>query len=73
MSQMQENLASVTGILDFGDGIKTSVSGLAGQTSHTYQCNLTRCEYTAMITLEDNWGVRSAPIEINQLKIIVTR
>lgn len=64
---------SVTGILDFGDGDKTPVSGLASQTSHTYECPRARCSYTAKLTLTDNWGVNSAELGISQVTIVVTR
>ncbi len=64
---------SMSGILDFGDGKKTPISGLAGQTSHTYECASSRCEYIASVTLEDNWGVKSAALETSKVKIIVVR
>ncbi len=63
----------VSGILDFGDGKKAQLSGLAGQTAHTYECLRRQCEYTAKIILEDNWGVKSADLGITKVKIIVTR
>lgn len=67
------NAQIATGILDFGDGTKAQISGLAGQTSHTYECARTSCEYIAKVTLEDNWGVKSADLGINSVKVIVTR
>ncbi len=64
---------AMNGILDFGDGKKTPITGLAGQTSHTYECAFGRCEYTALVILEDNWGVKSAQLETSKVKIIVVR
>lgn len=64
---------SISGILDFGDGTKAPVSGLAGQTAHTYECASARCSYTAKITLEDNWGVKSADVALSKITIVVTR
>lgn len=64
---------TLNGILDYGDGVKASISGLAGQISHTYECMSSSCEYLASVTLEDNWGAKSAPLEISKVKIIVTR
>lgn len=64
---------SMSGILDFGDGDKAPVSGLAGQVSHIYECKLARCEYEVKITLEDNWGVKSADLNSNKMKVIVIR
>lgn len=64
---------TINGILDYGDGAKTPISGLAGQISHTYECNTSSCEYIASVVLEDNWGAKSAPLEISKVKIIVTR
>ncbi|MBP7740746.1 hypothetical protein KA089_01015 [Candidatus Woesebacteria bacterium] len=64
---------TVGGVLDFGDGKKLPISGLAGQSSHTYTCAKTRCEYTAKLVLEDNWGVESADTNINKIKIIVRK
>lgn len=66
------NSTAMNGIIDFGDGKKMPISGLAGQTSHTYDCFSVRCEYSATITLEDNWGVKSAQLETSKVKIIVT-
>lgn len=62
---------AMNGVLDFGDGKKTPITGLAGQTSHTYECMAGRCEYIATVTLEDNWGVKSAQLETSKVKIIV--
>jgi hypothetical protein len=62
-----------TGILDFGDGKKAQISGLAGQTAHTYECRRSSCEYSARVILEDNWGVKSADLGISKVKIIITR
>lgn len=67
------NATSMSGILDFGDGKKAPISGLANQIAHTYECKSSRCEYTAMIILEDNWGIKSANLQTNKVKIIVTR
>jgi hypothetical protein len=67
------NATSMSGVLDFGDGKKAQLSGLAGQMSHTYLCTRARCEYNVVVILEDNWGVKSANIQTNKLKIIVTR
>ena len=64
---------SMSGILDFGDGKKAPVSGLAGHFSHTYECLSSRCEYVASVTLEDNWGVKSANLQMSKVTIIVTR
>ncbi|GIK83531.1 MAG: hypothetical protein BroJett025_01530 [Patescibacteria group bacterium] len=64
---------SGTGVLDFGDGKKAPISGLAGQISHTYECASGSCQYVASVTLEDNWGVKSAQIETSKIKIVVTR
>lgn len=64
---------SGTGILNFGDGKKASISGLAGQLSHTYECPSGYCEFTANITLEDNWGVKSAQLETSKVKILIVR
>ena len=64
---------SMSGILDFGDGDKAPISGLAGQVSHIYNCKLARCEYDVRITLEDNWGVKSADLETNKMKVIVIK
>ena len=64
---------AMNGILDFGDGKKTPITGLAGQTSHTYECFSGRCEYSASVTLEDNWGAKSAQLETSKVKIIVVR
>jgi hypothetical protein len=67
------NADSMSGVLDFGDGDKAPISGLAGQVSHTYECTRSRCEYSVLLSLEDNWGVKSANLQTNKLKIIVTR
>lgn len=64
---------SLSGVLDFGDGIKAMISGLAGQTAHTYECLQSICEYTASIVLEDNWGSKSVSLDLSKIKIIVTR
>lgn len=63
----------MNGILDFGDGEKSPVSGLTGKVSHTYECRSSRCEYIATLTLEDNLGVKSADLDTNKIKIIVTK
>jgi hypothetical protein len=64
---------SVSGILDFGDGKKLPVTGLAGQSSHTYSCSRSSCEYSAKLSLEDNWGVLSSDTNISKIKVIVRR
>lgn len=64
---------SMSGVISFGDGDKAQISGLAGQESHTYSCALTRCEYTAKIVLEDNWGIKSADLMTNKVKVIVIK
>lgn len=64
---------SGTGILDFGDGKKSPISGLAGKVSHTYECPSGYCEYVASITLEDSWGVKSAQLQTSTVKIVIVR
>ncbi|NCQ66109.1 MAG: hypothetical protein COZ34_04595 [Candidatus Pacebacteria bacterium CG_4_10_14_3_um_filter_34_15] len=64
---------TVGGVLDFGDGKKLPISGLAGQSSHTYSCARASCEYTVRLVLEDNWGVESAETNISKIKIIVRK
>ncbi len=64
---------SMSGILDFGDGEKAPISGLAGQVSHTYECASSSCTYTAVVTLEDNWGAKSADLQNNKVTILVVR
>lgn len=64
---------TVGGILDFGDGKKLPISGLASQSSHTYTCTKASCEYTVRLVLEDNWGVESAETNISKIKIIVRK
>ncbi len=64
---------TVGGVLDFGDGKKLPISGLAGQSSHTYSCTKPSCEYTVRLVLEDNWGVESAETNISKIKIIVRK
>lgn len=62
---------TVGGVLDFGDGKKLPVTGLAGQSSHTYTCNRTQCEYLVQLTLEDNWGVESSETNISKINVVV--
>ena len=62
---------TVGGVLDFGDGKKLPVTGLAGQSSHTYSCSRSRCEYTVQLILEDNWGIESFDTNISKIKILV--
>ena len=64
---------TVVGVLDFGDGKKLPVTGLAGQSSHTYSCTRSSCEYSAKLTLEDNWGISSADTGTSKIRIIVRR
>ncbi len=61
------------GVLDFGDGKKLPITGLAGQSSHTYSCNRASCEYTAQLILEDNWGVESADTSTSKIRIVVRK
>lgn len=63
---------SVAGVLDFGDGKKLPVTGLAAQTSHTYTCQLYQCTYEVSLVLEDNWGISSAPTTVSKITILVT-
>lgn len=67
------NASSVVGILDFGDGKKLPISGLAGQSSHTYTCNKNSCEYIVRLVLEDNWGVESSDTNISKIKIVLRK
>jgi hypothetical protein len=62
---------SLVGILDFGDGNKLPISGLAGQVTNTYRCGSNTCEYEAKLVLEDNWGVVSAETGISKIKVVV--
>lgn len=64
---------TVAGVLDFGDGKKLPVTGLAGQSSHTYSCTRSSCEYTVRLILEDNWGISSADTSTSKIKVIVRR
>jgi len=64
---------SVGGVIDFGDGKKAPVSGLAGQTSHLYSCTRSVCNYAVKLSLEDNWGVSSAKTGVSEIKVIVRR
>ena len=64
---------TVAGVLDFGDGKKLPVTGLVGQSSHTYSCTRSSCEYVAKLTLEDNWGISSADTSTSKIKVIVRR
>lgn len=63
--------STVGGVIDFGDGKKMPVSGLAGQVSHTYSCPWGGCEYYVTLTLEDNWGIESADTNIGKIKIVI--
>lgn len=63
---------SVAGVLDFGDGKKLPVAGLAAQTSHTYTCQTYQCTYVVSLTLEDSWGVSSAATTVSRITILVT-
>lgn len=63
--------SSISGVMDFGDGVKVPVSGLAGQTAHTYTCARSRCTYTAQLKLTDNWGIESADVGISKITIVV--
>lgn len=65
------NASSIAGVIDFGDGDKLPVSGLAGQVSHAYSCPWGGCEYYVTLTLEDNWGVESADTNIGKIKIVI--
>ncbi len=64
---------SVVGVINFGDGKKTSVSGLAGQTSHVYSCTKSSCDYLTQLFLEDNWGVKSADTHISRIRVVVRK
>lgn len=64
---------SMSGVINFGDGQKAPISGLAGQVSHDYACASTKCTYVASLVLEDNWGVKSAELQTSKVTILVVK
>lgn len=62
---------TVTATIDFGDGDKEVLTTETGSALHRYSCLQARCEYTATITLLDNWGVDSAETDVSKVTIIV--
>lgn len=62
---------TVRATVDFGDGQTDSLTTDTGTMMHRYSCGQARCEYTAILTLVDNWGIESAKTDVSKVLIRV--
>lgn len=59
--------------IEYGDGQRDQLAGINNQTSHTYACANSRCQFTAHASVEDAKGLKSADTPITTLNIVVTQ
>ncbi|PIZ79074.1 MAG: hypothetical protein CO156_01390 [Candidatus Pacebacteria bacterium CG_4_9_14_3_um_filter_40_12] len=62
---------TVTAAIDYGDGAKDSLTTDTGTMMHKYACTQPKCEFTATLTLVDNWGIESAVTEVSKVKVTI--
>lgn len=62
---------AVKTIIDYGDGQQEEMLAVEAQVSHTYQCQQTACEYQVKLMAENEFGVETADLPINNLRIMV--
>ena len=55
-----ESPEDLRGIIDFGDGQKSSfMAGESGSAVHKYTCMTGNCSYKAQLKVQDSWGIES--------------